>query len=43
MAPTAALSEMTYQCSYEGILKCTAIEQALNSDLLDSNSRSIIA
>lgn len=35
MAPTAALSEMSYQCSHEYTLKCTVIEQALNSDLLD--------
>ncbi|BEM86411.1 hypothetical protein SME46J_08810 [Serratia marcescens] len=35
MAPTAALSEMSYQCSHEDILKRTFIEQVLNSDLLD--------
>lgn len=43
MAPTAALSKMCYQCSREDILKRTFIEQALNSDLVDSIPWSIIA
>ncbi|BEM52215.1 hypothetical protein SME20J_09020 [Serratia marcescens] len=43
MAPTAALSEMSYQCSHEYILKCAVIEQALNANLLDLRPRSIIA